>query len=78
MNVSSHLKNITTIALVLLVVVAVEAVGLFGFFLRESQMKPVVTCASFSTYADALQAYNAGNKKLDGGKRNGIPCENLL
>lgn len=35
------------------------------------------TCASFTTYQQALQALNAGNTGLDHNK-NGYPCENLI
>lgn len=47
---------------------------LWGSSRRET--KP--TCASFTNYADALDAYEAGNTQLDGsGGVKGIPCENL-
>lgn len=35
------------------------------------------TCASFTTYQQALQAFNMGNTGLDHNK-NGIPCQSLL
>lgn len=72
-------NTVTNVALGSLVINALLAVLCFIFFIRLNEIKPAKeTCASFSSYGAALQAYNAGNKHLDGGKKNGVPCQNLL
>lgn len=39
--------------------------------------RPIVNCTQFSSYNEAVRAYNMGAWKLDG-NHNGVPCENLL
>lgn len=74
----SYMKQVTTMAIVLLFIVALEAAALFAFFIHtESTKVAKPTCGDFTTYQQALQAYNAGNKRLDH-NRNGVPCETLL
>lgn len=66
------------LALFLLLVASMSLVANFMFFIRLSETKVAkATCASFSSYAEALQAYNAGNRSLDH-NRNGFPCQLLL
>jgi len=36
-----------------------------------------VTCADFSTQAEAQAAYNAGYTNLDGNDNDGLACESL-
>lgn len=61
-----------------LIVLSFSLVANFMFFIRLSETKVAkATCASFSSYGEALQAYNAGNTGLDHNK-NGYPCENLI
>lgn len=50
----------------------------FIFYIQLVETKVAKqTCASFTTYQQALQAFNAGNTGLDHNK-NGFPCENLI
>lgn len=72
------MNTVTNIALGSLAVNALLAATCFILFVRLSETKVAkATCASFSSYGEALQAYNAGNKGLDH-NRNGYPCETLL
>lgn len=74
----SYIKQVSTIAIILLFVCALEAAGLFLFFIQvESTKVAKQTCGSFSTYQEALRAYNTGNTALDH-NGNGVPCETLL
>lgn len=40
-------------------------------------MRPIANCGIYTTYQEAVRAYNAGNHSLDHNK-NGVPCETLL
>lgn len=75
---TSYVNEITYLAIGILFALAVSLVANFMFFVRLSETKVAKqTCASFGSYADALQAYNKGNTRLDK-NHNGFPCEYLL
>lgn len=71
-------NTVTNIALTSLIVNVLLGIACFVFFVRLNEVTVAkVTCASFSSYGEALEAYNAGNKALDH-NHNGVPCETLL
>lgn len=47
--------------------------GLYADRLNDSRL--ITNCESFSSYSAMIASYRVGNKKLDSGNRNGIPCE---
>lgn len=65
-------------ALILLMVIIGLLFWVLMLWIDLKNSRPIVNCHSFSTYNEALRAYNAGNKRLDGGKHNGVPCESLV
>lgn len=74
----SYINNVTNLALFLLLLVALEAAVLFTLFIHiETTKVAKKTCGDFTTYQEALQAFNAGNTGLDHNK-NGVPCQTLL
>jgi hypothetical protein len=50
--------------------------GLLGMFLLLAGAAQAQNCSSFSSCAEAVASYRAGNSKLDRDK-DGIPCEKL-
>ena len=50
--------------------------SLFLFFLLLAGAAQAQNCSSFSTCAEAVASYRAGNSKLDRDK-DGIPCEKI-
>lgn len=76
-TVIDYQRNITYLAITLLMMFAFAVATVFIFFVKLSEAREIVNCASFGSYAEAVQAYNAGEKKLDH-NHNGIPCESLV
>lgn len=77
-QVLQYQNDITYLAIGLLFILAVSVCLDFMFFVQLSEVKVAKsTCASFGSYGEALQAYNAGNRRLDH-NHNGYPCESLL
>ena len=51
-------------------------ISFVGVFLTSAAAAQAQNCSSFSSCAEAVAAYKAGNTKLDRDK-DGIPCEKL-
>jgi hypothetical protein len=51
-------------------------ISLLGAFLLSAAAAQAQNCSSFSSCAEAVASYKAGNSKLDRDK-DGIPCEKL-
>jgi len=51
-------------------------ISLLGVFLLSAAAAQAQNCSSFSSCAEAVASYKAGNSKLDRDK-DGIPCEKL-
>lgn len=73
-NSAAYINYITNIALSELIIIAILCVAGFLFFVRESEMQIVITCNSFSSYADMLEAYKT-HPELDR-NHDGRPCSN--
>lgn len=78
MKTFTFTNDVYYLAIGLLIALSFALVTCFLLFVRLNEVKAAKqTCASFSSYGEALQAYNAGDTGLDHNK-NGYPCENLL
>lgn len=74
-----HLENIKSIILLGV------SIGLFFgvlimtclYVVRLNDSRIIINCGSFSSYKDALRAYNMGDRALDH-NHNGVPCESLI
>lgn len=75
--VQQSLTLISYFAMTLLLVVLGLSFWVASLFFQLGSYRKIINCGSFDTYAQALQAYNGGDKKLDH-NGNGIPCESLV
>ena len=55
---------------------AIAALAGLGFLVLSSGTAWAQNCSSFSSCAEAVASYKAGNSKLDRDK-DGIPCEKI-
>lgn len=77
MNAINYTNELYYLALGLLVLLSVSVVGNFMFFVRESEMRTVINCASFSSYGEVytfMQDNPQYAKQLDR-NHDGIPCQ---
>lgn len=72
-----HLRNNAIWILPTILVLIIFSLAL-SLAYADLQPKGRLTCRNFGSYDDALISFKSGNIQLDGGKHNGIPCENLL
>lgn len=72
-QVIEHSNDMHYLAVTLLAALAVSLVANFMFFVRESEMRSVVTCASFSSYAEMMRVFSM-HPELDRNK-DGRPCQ---
>lgn len=63
--------------LILMLFLGMASAVTFIYLLIIPHYRPIINCSQFSSYKEAVQAYNMGEWKLDK-NHNGVPCENLL
>lgn len=78
MKTLTFINDVYYLAISLLIALSFALVTCFILFIRLNEIKAAkATCRSFSSYGEALQAFNGGDRRLDHNK-NGYPCESLI
>lgn len=64
-------------ALSICMLLLVVSIGISYLYYSQPNARLIVNCSTFSSYKDAVRAYNMGAWNLDR-NHNGVPCESLL
>lgn len=70
-------KSVVAWTILSLIFLIAATAALYGFEAQKRYVKKACSDYASSEYKAVIADFNSGNKSLDGGKKDGVPCNAL-